>query len=86
MDIDIVVVVKLDTCTSGGGMERFVEHYSTKRLHSILGHITPKDKLENREKERYLSRQKKLKQARERRKQLRALEKKGHIPAKWERT
>src|SRR5205814_8848576 len=30
---------------------RFVEHYNTVRLHSALGYVTPKDKLEGRQKE-----------------------------------
>ena len=45
----------------------FVEYYNTKRLHSSIGYITPKDKLEGREKEIFASRDKKLELARERR-------------------
>ena len=31
-------------------VESFVAHYNTKRLHSAIGYITPKDKLEGRDK------------------------------------
>src|SRR2546430_211710 len=47
---------------------RFVEHYNTVRLHSALGYVTPKDKLEGREKEIFDARDRKLEEARERRK------------------
>jgi transposase InsO family protein len=47
---------------------RFVEHYNTVRLHSAIGYITPKDKLEGREKEIFAARDRKLEEARERRK------------------
>jgi transposase InsO family protein len=47
---------------------RFVEHYNTIRLHSALGYVTPKDKLEGREKEIFDARDRKLEAARERRK------------------
>jgi putative transposase len=46
----------------------FVEHYNTARLHSAIGYITPKDKLEGREKEIFSERDRKLTEARERRK------------------
>jgi len=46
----------------------FVEYYNTKRLHSSIGYITPKDKLEGREKEIFRNRDRKLAEARERRK------------------
>jgi len=39
---------------------RFVEHYNTVRLHSALGYITPKDKLEGRQKEIVDARDRKL--------------------------
>jgi transposase InsO family protein len=47
---------------------RYVEHYNTVRLHSALGYITPKDKLEGRAKAIFDERDRKLEQARERRK------------------
>ena len=47
---------------------RLVEHYNTVRLHSALGYITPKDKLEGRQKEILDARDRKLEEARERRK------------------
>jgi transposase InsO family protein len=46
----------------------FVEHYNTVRLHSAIGYLTPKDKLEGREKEIFAARDRKLEEARERRK------------------
>jgi putative transposase len=45
----------------------FVEHYNTVRLHSAIGYITPKDKLEGREKGIFAERDRKLAEARERR-------------------
>jgi len=50
---------------------RFVEHYNTVRLHSALGYITPKDKLEGREQAIFAARDRKLETARERRKEKR---------------
>jgi putative transposase len=50
---------------------RYVEHYNTVRLHSAIGYVTPKDKLEGREKAIFDDRDGKLQQARERRKQKR---------------
>ena len=49
----------------------FVQHYNEVRLHSALGYITPKDKLEGREKQIWKDRDAKLEAARERRKQKR---------------
>jgi len=50
----------------------FVEHYNTVRLHSALGYVTPKDRLEDRHKEIYAARDRKLEAAREQRRQRRA--------------
>jgi transposase InsO family protein len=47
---------------------RFVEHYNTVRLHSAIGYLTPKDKLDGRAKEIFDARDHKLQEARERRK------------------
>ena len=49
-------------------VDGFLEHYNTKRLHSAIGYITPKDKLEGREKESFAERDRKLHEARELRK------------------
>jgi transposase InsO family protein len=49
----------------------FVSHYNTVRLHSAIGYITPKDKLEGRAEQIFADRDRKLAQARDRRKQLR---------------
>jgi putative transposase len=50
---------------------RYVEHYNTVRLHSAIGYVTPKDKLERREAVIFAERDRKLEQARERRKERR---------------
>jgi transposase InsO family protein len=47
---------------------KFVEHYNTIRLHSAIGYVTPKDKLEGRDKDIFAARDRKLEAARERRK------------------
>jgi putative transposase len=49
----------------------YVVHYNTIRLHSAIGYITPKDQLDGRDKEIHDERDRKLAEARERRKQLR---------------
>jgi len=49
----------------------YVGHYNNVRLHSALGYITPKDRLEGRQKEIFVSRNSKLEAAREMRKQMR---------------
>jgi transposase InsO family protein len=48
-------------------VSRFVEHYNTVRLHSAIGYVTPKDKLEGRESKIFAERDRKLSDARERR-------------------
>ncbi len=52
----------------------FVAHYNTVRLHSAIGYVTPKDKLEGRDKALFAARDRKLAAARERRRQLRQQE------------
>ena len=50
---------------------KFVDYYNTVRLHSAIGYVTPKDKLDGREKEIFDARDRKLEDARERRKEKR---------------
>ena len=50
---------------------RYVEQYNTVRLHSAIGYVTPQAKLEGREKAIWAERDRKLEQARERRKEKR---------------
>ena len=45
----------------------YVAHYNTVRLHSALGYVAPKDKLEGREQAIFTGRDRKLHEARERR-------------------
>jgi len=49
----------------------YVEHYNTRRLHSAIGYVSPKDKLEGREQLIFDERDRKLEAARERRKAAR---------------
>ncbi len=62
----------------------YIAHYNDTRLHSSLGYIAPKDKLEGREKQIFKERDNKLEAAREARKQKRRQEK--HLPAQQQRT
>ena len=50
----------------------FVDHYNTVRLHSAIGYITPKNKLEGQAEAIWKARDQKLEAARERRRQKRA--------------
>jgi putative transposase len=50
----------------------FVEHYNTVRLHSAIGYLAPKDKLEGRAEAIWKARDEKLEAAREKRRQKRA--------------
>ena len=47
----------------------YVAHYNTVRLHSAIGYVTPKDKLDGRDQDIFAARDRKLAEARERRKQ-----------------
>ena len=47
---------------------KYVEQYNTVRLHSAIGYIAPKDKLEGREQVIFAERDRKLQEARQRRK------------------
>jgi putative transposase len=49
----------------------FVDHYNNVRLHSAIGYLAPRDKLEGRAQEIFAARDRKLALARERRRQLR---------------
>ncbi len=48
--------------------EQFVDHYNNERLHSAIGYVAPRDKLEGRAATIFDERQRKLHEARERRK------------------
>ncbi len=48
-------------------VKHFVEYYNNVRLHSSLGYVAPKDKLEGREEAIFAHRDRKLEEARERR-------------------
>lgn len=61
----------------------YIVHYNDERLHSSLGYIAPKDKLESREKIIFKDRDSKLETAREARKKKRRQEK--HLPAQQQR-
>ncbi len=50
---------------------RYVEHYNEVRLHSAIGYVAPADKLAGREAEIFAARDRKLTEARERRKEQR---------------
>jgi transposase InsO family protein len=49
-------------------ISRYVEHYNEVRLHSAIGFVTPKDKLEGRDAEIFAARDRKLEAARAERK------------------
>lgn len=49
-------------------VQAYVEHYNSVRLHSAIGYLTPKDKLEGRERTIFAERDRKLHEAREQRK------------------
>jgi len=65
-------------------VEEFVRYYNENRLHSAIGYIAPIDKLEGREKEILEDRERKLDEARARRKQKRLSIKKYNLTGKEE--
>jgi putative transposase len=54
-----------------GLVDGYVTHYNEVRLHSAIGYVTPKDKLEGREADIFAQRDRKLAEARERRRAAR---------------
>jgi transposase InsO family protein len=52
-------------------VEVFVEHYNLRRLHSAIGYITPADRLAGRQDEIWAERDRRLQEARERRRLVR---------------
>lgn len=58
----------------------YIRHYNDERLHSAIGYIAPKDKLEGRDKQIFTERDQKLEAAREARKQKRLKEKQRPVP------
>ena len=48
-------------------VEKYIQHYNEKRLHSAIGYVTPMDKLEGRENKIFQQRDNKLEEAREKR-------------------
>lgn len=46
-------------------VEKYIHHYNEKRLHSVIGDVTPRDKLEGREKKIFQQRDKNMEEARE---------------------
>jgi putative transposase len=67
----IRVKVPLSLDDARGIVFDYVAHYNNVRLHSAIGYVTPKNKLEGRDKEILAERDRKLAEARERRKQRR---------------
>lgn len=62
-------------------VDRYVEHYNNVRLHSAIGYITPADQLAGRAQAIFDERDRKLTEARERRKTKRQLERQKPVAA-----
>jgi len=58
----------------------YIRYYNEERLHSSIGYVAPKAKLEGREKQIFTERDQKLEAAREARKQKRLAEKQQRVP------
>ncbi len=67
--IRVKVPLSLDDARSL--VAEYVVHYNTVRLHSAIGYVAPKDKLEGRDQQIHEARDRKLAEARDRRKQIR---------------
>jgi putative transposase len=67
----IRVLVPLSPDDARRLVTEYVAHYNHVRLHSAIGYVTPKDKLDGRDKEIFQGRDHKLAEAREQRKQVR---------------
>lgn len=83
----IRVKVPLDLADARRIVGDYVAHYNTSRLHSAIGYVTPHDKLDGRDQAIFDERDRKLAEARERRRQLRQAERERQpcqsaIPAK----
>jgi hypothetical protein len=59
----------------------YVTHYNTARLHSAIGYVTPKDKLDGKDQQIHEERDRKLAEARERRRQMREAQRVRPAPA-----
>jgi putative transposase len=58
----------------------YVTHYNEVRLHSAIGYLTPKDKLDGRDQQIFDARDRKLAEAREQRRQMRQVERHASQP------
>jgi putative transposase len=67
----IRVKVPLDLDDARRIVTDYVEHYNTVRLHSAIGYVTPKDKLDGRDRDIFAARDRKLADAREQRRHAR---------------
>lgn len=61
-------------------ISKYIRYYNEERLHSAIGYVAPKAKLEGREKQIFTERDQKLEAAREARKQKRLAEKQQRVP------
>jgi transposase InsO family protein len=70
----IQVSVPLSLDDARRSVDDYVSHYNTVRLHSAIGYVTPKDKLDGRDQDIFAERDRKLAEARQRRKERRQAE------------